>query len=68
MKVETPTQRAIRHAVEATALRIRAAADPTNFDGYRLVANAQSFLSAKALADVMADNDLDPDDNAEAAA
>ena len=66
--METPTQRAIRHAVEATSFRIRGLADPDNHDGYRLVANAQSMLSARALSDVMANNDLDPDDNAEAAA
>ena len=68
MNVETPTQRAIRYAVEATALRIRGGADPDNAYGYRLVANAQSMLAAQALGDVMADNDLDPDDHAEAAA
>lgn len=66
--MDTPTQRAIRYAVEATALRTRGATDPANADGYRLVANAQSFLSAQALAHVMADNDLDPDDDAEDAA
>lgn len=66
--METPTQRAIRYAVEATALRIRGAIDPANADGYRLVANAQSMLAAQALGQVMADNDLDPDDRAEAAA
>lgn len=68
MSQDTPTLNAIRYAIAATRTRLQALAYPEEARSYRLVANAQSRLSANALANIMADNDLDPDDHAEAAA
>jgi hypothetical protein len=65
---DTPTLNAIRYAIAAARTRIQALAHPDEAGSYRMVANAQSRLAANALADVMADNDLGPDDDAEAAA
>jgi hypothetical protein len=65
---DTPTLKAIRYAIAAALTRIQAQSHPNEAGSYRMVSNAQRRLSANALAEVMADNDLDPDDHAEAAA